>query len=67
MTRENERQDELIQVLQSISTVSHRLAHNLSLFSATDTERGDEHIAVRKRAPLPANCRSCPCRHGCHS
>lgn len=43
MTREDTRQEELIQVLQAISTVSQRLAHNLTLLSTTTTMKGEAH------------------------
>lgn len=43
MTREDTRQEELIQVLQAISTVSQRLAHNLTLLSTTTTTKGEAH------------------------
>ena len=43
MTREDTRQEELIQVLQEISTVRQRLAHNLTLLSTTTTMKREAH------------------------
>jgi len=59
MTREDTRQEELILVLQAISTVSQRLAHNLTLLSTTTTMKGEAHRHECTQKQQHAYCSQC--------